>query len=484
MTKSLNRMALAMLMCFVIVGASLTYWGVVASDSMLARDDNPRRVETEMAILRGGIYDRNGQLLAQTVRAGISPSGKPIVRRDYPFPQLSSAIGYYSLIHGVGGVEAAMDLTLRGDDLRSPGEGTLAAMLHQPQIGGDVRVTVDSRLQLTIAEAFKGRRGAVIAIDVPSGAVLALVSVPTFDPNTLNANYDALLTDPASPLLNRVTQGIYQPGGVLQTVILASMLTNGTANGTSNTVTLDAPATAATAPVQIGDLTITCAGLASQISATTLGAAYANACPAPFASAMVEQPANIQKMIGAFGLLEAPKLVRFQTVTGRPTLSITGLTDPARLRAHGVGQDELIVTPLQMALVACIVANHGNAVTPYIVDATRPVGTTTWKTLPAPEEQTAIITQEVADTLRTAMRDAVEKGAARAVKRPGQPDLAIYGHASIAYTGPGKNADSWFIGFVEQPGGKAIVVAVVVEGTNDPAVAAEIGGLALVEAGK
>ena len=60
MTKSLNRMALAMLLCFVIVGASLTYWGVVASDSMLARDDNPRRVETEMAILRGGIYDRNG----------------------------------------------------------------------------------------------------------------------------------------------------------------------------------------------------------------------------------------------------------------------------------------------------------------------------------------------------------------------------------------------------------------------------------------
>lgn len=432
MTKSLNRMALAMLMCFVIVGASLTYWGVVASDSMLARDDNPRRVEAEMAILRGGIYDRSGQLLAQTVRAGTSPSGKPIVRRDYPFAQLSSAIGYYSLIHGVGGVEAAMDTTLRGDDLRSPGEGTLAAMLHQPQIGGDVRVTVDARLHLAIAEAFKGRRGAVIAIDVPSGAVLALVSVPTFDPNTLNANYDTLLTDPTAPLLNRVTQGIYQPGGVLQTVILASMLTN---NGA-----LDVPAAGAMAPVQINDLTITCAGLASQLSATTLGAAYANACPAPFASAMMEQPANIQKMIGAFGLLEAPKLTRFETVTGRPTLSITSLTDPARLRAHGVGQDELIVTPLQMALVACVVANHGNAVTPYIVDATRPAGTNTWKPLSVPEEQTAVITQAVADTLRTAMRDAVEKGAARAAKRPGQPDLAIYGHASIAYTGPEKNA--------------------------------------------
>jgi peptidoglycan glycosyltransferase len=292
----------------------------------------------------------------------------------------------------------------------------------------------------------------------------------------LNANYDALLTDPTSPLLNRVTQGIYQPGGVLQTVILASMLTNNT--------TIDAPVNGATTPVQIGDLSITCAAPAAQISAATLGAAYANACPAPFASAMVEQPANIQKMIGAFGLLEAPKLVRFQTVTGRPTLSITGLTDPARLRAHGVGQDEFIVTPLQMALVACVVANHGNAVTPYVVDATRLPGTTTWNTLPVPEEQTAIITQEVADTLRMAMRDTVEKGAARAAKRPGQPDLAIYGHASIAYTGPDKNADSWFIGFVERPGGKAIAVAVVVEGTNDPAVAAEIGGLALVEAGR
>src|SRR5947209_3927378 len=118
MTRNLNRLSLVILAAFFAVSVSLVYWSVFASDSMLARDDNPRRIEAERALLRGAIYDRNGQLLAKTTQVGISASGQPLASRDYPVPEAATVLGYYSLVHGVGGVEAAFDKQLRGDDLR------------------------------------------------------------------------------------------------------------------------------------------------------------------------------------------------------------------------------------------------------------------------------------------------------------------------------------------------------------------------------
>src|SRR5262249_12299505 len=221
MTRNLNRLSLAILAAFFVVTISLVYWSVFASDTMLARDDNPRRVEAERALMRGAIYDRNGQILAKTTQVGVSASGMPIVRRDYPVPEAVTALGYYSLVHGVGGVEAAFDKQLRGDDLRDSSQIVVGNMLHRQQVGSDLRLTRDDRLKSGLKKALGSQKGAVIVIDVPSGAVLAMVSTPSFAPNRLDQDYDALRHDPAAPLLNRVTQGLYQPGGALQTVILA-----------------------------------------------------------------------------------------------------------------------------------------------------------------------------------------------------------------------------------------------------------------------
>jgi peptidoglycan glycosyltransferase len=273
--------------------------------------------------------------------------------------------------------------------------------------------------------------------------------------------------------LNRVTQGIYQPGGALETVILAALL--------SDKRPLDTPVAEAAAPVQVNGLTLTCAASAS--AAATIGGAYTMACPALFADAVSRDPgpADVQKVISVFGLLQAPTLVGFETLAGPSVLSLTAIQDPAQLRAQGVGQGDLTVTPLQMVLVAATVANHGHAITPYLVDATRRPGATAWQPIPPPANQTAVVTQEVADTIQTAMRDAVTKGAAQAANRSG---LAIYGHASIAYTGPEQNADAWFIGFIELPAGRSVAVAAVIEDTTDAATAANIGGIALAEAAR
>ena len=472
MTRSLNRVSMLILVAFFVVATSLVYWGTLNSDSMLARDDNPRRVEAERALLRGTIYDRAGRALAQTLIVGTSPSGQPVVRRDYPFAAASSAVGYYSLVHGVGGVEAAFDKQLRGDDLRDAGQVQVDALLHRPQVGSDVRLTLDVQLQTAISAALLGRRGAVIAIDVPSGAVLAMVSVPTFDPNTLDQAYDALLKDPAAPLLNRVTQGLYQPGGALETVLLAAMLTD--------KADLNAPVSGATAPLQINGLTLTCAAQPSS-KAIALKDAYGLACPSPFAEYTVAHPANVQNMLGSFGLFTAPSLANFQTISGPAIAPLTQPQDAAQLRPEGVGQGELTVTPLQMALAAATIANNGNAISPYVVDATRAPGAKDWTALDMPHIQKAVVTQDVANGITSAMRDAVTSGAGNAADRPDVAGLLVHGHASTAYTGPNRQQIGWFIGYAMLPNGHAIAVTVTVEDADAP-VAARIGGATLAQA--
>ncbi len=472
MIKSLNRVTLAVLLGFAAVMLSLTYWSAIGPDSLLAEKYNLRQGEAERAIERGQLLDRKGEVLARSVVVGTSPSGKPIVRREYPHPEAVGVVGYYRLVSAAG-AEAAFDQILRGDDVRDTGQTLLDELLHRTQAGSDVRLTVDSALQSALVGAMQARHGAVIVIDVPSGAVLAMVSAPMFDPNTVNDTYDSMVNDPAAPLLNRATQGIYQPGSALQTVILAAMLTEN--------MTLDMPMVGAATPVQINGLTLTCAVPAPASAVSTIRAAYAMACPAVFADAVIGQPgpAAVQKMFSAFGLLQAPKLVNFETISGSPTTPLTAFTDPEQLRAQGVGQGELTVTPLQMVLVAATIANHGNLIVPHLADAIRRPGTTNWQPLTVPDLQSGVVTQDVADTVRTAMQDAVNKGAAHAANRPG---MTIYGHVGIAYTGPNQSAHTWFTGFVDRPDGHSIAVAVVIEDTNDVSVAANVGGLALEQA--
>jgi cell division protein FtsI/penicillin-binding protein 2 len=158
--RSLNRITVILLLLFGLVALSLAYWSVFNADSMNAMSQNPRLVEEERALFRGGIYDANGEMLATTEQIGTSTSGKAIVQRRYTFTETANVVGYYSLVHGVGGAEAAYDPQLRGDDISDPLQKSLAGLLHQPQIGRDIRLTIDAALQQKIAKALEGQQGA------------------------------------------------------------------------------------------------------------------------------------------------------------------------------------------------------------------------------------------------------------------------------------------------------------------------------------
>ncbi|MCS6773828.1 MAG: FtsW/RodA/SpoVE family cell cycle protein [Anaerolineae bacterium] len=202
------------------LGAASAYWSVIQRDLLIARTDNPRRVEAELAVFRGAIYDRSGALLAYSTCAGAlqpltpcsaTPPLKPArYERRYPAVAAAPVVGYYSQRYGVGGIEAYADEHLRGT--RSP----LDVLLHRPQIGLPLTTTLDLARQRFLAQVLEGQLGAAVVLDWRTGAVLALVSAPVFDPNTLDDTWELLRDDTRAPLLNRATQGLYQPGALLQ----------------------------------------------------------------------------------------------------------------------------------------------------------------------------------------------------------------------------------------------------------------------------
>lgn len=439
MTDRLNHLTAVILLGFAVVAGALGYWSVARAPDLLGRDDNPRLVEAERAIARGTIYDRAGRPLAVST---IDAAG--FYTRSYPYPQAAPATGYYSIRYGVGGAEAAYDERLRGDF------NDWDALLHRTRSGGDVHLTLDLTVQTAVAAEMAGRAGAVIVIDAKNGAVLAMVSSPTFDPNTLDEQWDDLAEDPAAPLLNRVTQGRYQPGGALETVVLAAALDR------REPPPFDSAD--ATKPVTLklnGEtITATCARTPDQ-PPDGLVEAYAYACPAPFVEAgEALRTAGLNAAFEDFGLLDPPFLLERPAVLATPTP--TGET--SSVAAASLGQAGLTVSPAQMVRVAAAVLNEGEIPQLHLASG---MGAATAET---------VIRRTVVAQVQAAMRSAFETLAIEG---------DIIGHASRALSGMDDGALAWFIGGDVS---HSLAVAVVLENGASALEAARIGRLALAAA--
>jgi len=425
------------------------YWSIARADKLKGREDNPRRVLYEQRIVRGRILDRDGALLAD-----VNVSDNGVVRRIYPVPETAPAVGYASLRYGVGGIEAAFDAQLRGETDRDVWQAAWAELRHQPPHGRDLQLTLDAALQTEAQRALSDHSGAAVLIDAVTGDILVLASAPTFDPNRLGELWESLREDPSAPLVNRATQGLYQPGAALQTVILAEALLQDRA--TLSTLTPDAEA-----QLPINGMLFGCSGPISQPH--TLARAYAAACPAPFAD-LGERlgTAGLHDGIARWSLTTAPSL----TIPSTAIETDMWLSQTLSLQDEAIGQGKLTVSPLHMALVAGTLANQGNMPTPHLVlriqDAERQ-----WQTFPRASTVTPIIPAEVAKTIL-------------ATWPAYGPD--VVGHTGAAISGRKLGSLAWFLGVT--PGAASgdeprYAVAVLLEQTADPRSAAEIGAMLL-----
>lgn len=466
LTREIKRLTLSFLAMFTFIGLSAGYWAVFGADSILQREDNPRVVEDEAAIQRGALYARNSDTpIVETV---INEEDGALIR-TYRDPAAYSYTGYFSLRYGVGGAEAAYDDILRGETA----EETLNTyfeqdVLHLPQIGTDVRLTLDSRIQQYLYEQLQAYRGAAVVMRIPDGAVASLLSLPTYDPNTLDDDWEALIEAPGNPFFNRAVQGQYQPGGLLQTSLMSVALVENTSMQTEYEN--------ATQSVTVNGLTLSCAQTPTS-STLTLEQAFAYSCPEPFLQLANGLPeSSIEQSLNRISRIGVPLLEGFvpEEQIEEATPEVTAEVEVASNEETISGQGDLTVSPLGIASATGALINGGNAPLPYALLATRAPGED-WVTQAHISQTLPLTTEATARQLRDQMQQNLD---ILGIALP--ENITIGGHAALSYSGD--ETQSWFTGFIQREGGRGITIAIVLEDTADAALAAEIGIEALLYA--
>ncbi len=460
-TREINRLMAAMMAAFTVMLLVAAYYGVAGSITLLPREDNPRLVEAEQSILRGGIYDRNGEPLAQTT-AGEGG----FAERSYISEAAYSALGYYSYRYGTSNAETAFDAQLSGANLPP----TLDQLvLGRPPRGEDIQLTLDIAVQRRVFRAMEGYDGAAVVMTVPNGELLALVSLPTYDPNTLDDDWDTLIEAPGNPFFNRVLQGSYQPGTMMQLPVLLDAITRGQS--------LNAQFPSGASPVQLDDLTLSCVVSPPQIQ-LTLAEAYVYGCPAPFAQLVsVLHAERFQAELDVLRLQNPPTLAGFlpeQDSGGDGTDTPNVLLTTANMRENVLGQGMFNLSPMAVNAMVAAVANGGNTPQPRILAGTRPQGATEW--IPNQQRFATIpyTTPQAATATRDLMSQSVRVGNASQITWSGQ---SVRGQGAIAYSG--ESTLVWFTGFARYTSGEAAVVTVILEDTADVAAAATVAREAL-----
>ncbi len=225
---NVRRLGLYLMLSFAVVSGSIAWWQVLEAPQLATRADNPEVIAARRSLLRGTIFDATGQVLATSeVIDGLS-------RRTYLDPAFTHVIGYSSLRFGSTGIERAFEDILVGQTDPNPIRDLVGDVLDRQPQPRDLTLTIDRRLQDFAAAELGGDAGAVVALDPSTGAILAMVSSPTFDATPISGDpaaaqgpMDALRDDPAEPLLPRDRQGLYVPGSILKVLTAAAALDAG-----------------------------------------------------------------------------------------------------------------------------------------------------------------------------------------------------------------------------------------------------------------
>ncbi len=437
--RTTGRLGRALLILLASTGAITGYWGVTRADFLRAHPTNSRLILAEARIRRGRILDRNGAILAD-----IALDENGYATRTYPLPEAAPVIGYATYEYGTEGVEAACDSRLRGDVNRSSWDAARDGLLHHDPVGEDVRLTLDGELQRQAQQLLNGHRGAVVLVDAHTGEILALASMPSYQSDQVDSDWETLRDDPAAPLLNRATQGLAQPGAILETVLLGIALDAGA---------LPTPTLPMTGTYPINGSRLACK---TSPAANDWTAALQETCPGPFV--VLGQTLGIARLtdgLARWGLTEAPRLEI--STYGAPWDSVLtniaqGADPQTFIVQESLGQGNLLVTPIQMVQVAATLGNDGQRAPLHLLIEERP------GCLP-PNTQVgeALLTSEESAQLRALW--------------PRYGDAI--GHAGNALAGH-QRTQSWFIG-LNSPQVPRYAVAVLLENPQDSQRAADIG---------
>ncbi len=485
--RSVIRTALVLATVFAIISVQLIRIQVVRQDEIAYRTAvtadgtdaiaNPRIVLTPLETRRGEIVDRDGAVIAGTVQ------DDDLYYRVWPDPATAYVGGYYSpFLVASSGLEASYADVLAGQSGNNPVRRLLNNLLHQPQTGTNLNLTLDATLQARTHAMLGEQDGAVVVVDVQTGDVIVMASNPTYDPNRLfttspsesesaQGYWDALTSDPEAPLVTRANLGLYTPGSTFKTVTAAIAIERGYANPES-------------VYEDDGDIVIDGRILVEANRPDESKTEWTLREGIMWSLNVVLAQVGLQ--IGGDELWEAAPDFGFGQdvpfdlpVSESQLASNEEFLDSSNAVADtGFGQGEIQVTPLLMALITAGYANDGVIMQPRLVDQLVSVDGDVVQSMPRHEWLRPVSPQTAAD-VEQMMIDTVESGSVRAAQVPG---YNVGGKTGTAETSTG-TPHSWFIGFIGEPDSapRYAVAVVLEEGTSGLAGAVEIGRDILVE---
>ena len=471
-------LAVALVLTFGLVTAGATYWQVVRADELASSPTDAAVLAASRTVVRGRILDRDGRTLAGNRRTA---DGTPY--RVYADASISHPVGYASPLYGAAGLELAYTAALTGAGGGDPLARALAKFVPLEDRRSDLHTSLSLAFQRLAVRLLGRDRGAVVMLDPRTGEVLAMASTPTFDasaiadPATARAAFRAVRAADDAPLLDRAILGRYVPGSVFKIVTAMAGLGSGSV---SRTTTYPQQPGAEEDGLVVDGFTIRDGHHEfTGLEPLDLPGATEVSCNIWYALAGLDtggasMDAYARRLgFGARLPFDLPTATS-QLTNGGGSLP-GGFADDVELANAAYGQGEVLVTPLQMALVAAAVANGGELMEPRLV--TSMVDSRGRETTIGPRSMGRILDGAANATLVEAMTRAVEGEYGRLFTEGAKvPGVLTAGKSGTAQLGGSGEPHSWFIGFAPADAPTVAIAVLVEEGGRGGQRAAPLAG--------
>ncbi|MGI8985154.1 MAG: peptidoglycan D,D-transpeptidase FtsI family protein [Acidimicrobiales bacterium] len=455
MNPQIRKVGVVMIVLFSALFLQLNYLQVIQAGNLNDHPANSRAVVRDFSRPRGVVQTADGAVIAQSV-----PSDDAFkFQRQYPLgPLFAHVSGYFSFTYGSEGVEREYNDALTGKvNQRSFNPRDL---LVERDKTANVTLTLRKDLQELATAQLAGRKGAVVALDPRTGAILAMADYPTYDPSALSAHgqdsvrqaWTELNADADKPLLPRTYRERYPPGSSFKVVTAAIALATGEATPSQpvfpNLRELPLPDAGGQTLANFGGGS--CGGPLSE--------ALRVSCNTAFAQLGLDLGAQrLSAGAEAFGFNKAPPIdLPFAAASNFPPAGDFARDLPG-LAKSAIGQQDVAATPLQMALVAAGIANNGVVMTPHVMGEIRDTDGEVIQQY-APNPWLTAVPPAVAQQTRDMMVGVVAGGSGSRAQIPG---VTVAGKTGTAQTGL-DTSHVWFIAFAPAEAPR-VAVAVMLE---------------------
>jgi len=464
--RSIRHLAIGLMGCYLALFVMLNLWQVARSEELGAAPDNTRQTLRDFNRPRGPIITADAQVVARSVPA--APGGTLRYRREYPLGDLFAHItGFHSFGLGSTQLERTRSEVLVGTTAEQQLLAIPGLITGETDNAGSVTLTMRADLQREARRLLADQEGSIVVVDVRSGAVLAMWSYPSFDPNLLaDPDYDAAYAamaeyeqDPEDPLLANAYMQRYMPGSSFKIITTAIGLDAGL---------IDIESTWAAESEFIPPQTDRpIRNYRGTVCGGDLREVFSRSCNTPFARLAIEMgPETFVEGSQRWGIGEAVPidLPRSATSTIGPTDDLD--RNLPLLGMRGFGGNEVQMTPLHMAMVAAAVANDGVMMKPHVVESeldrsgrvlsrTRPEA---WIRTMSPQQAQLMTELMVAVATEGTARCciALDNGVAVAAKT---------GTAQLNEEGQPERSHAWIVAFAPADDPR-YAVAVMLKGTN------------------